>query len=341
MNASLSTPYAGLGPQEVLDALDAAGLRGDGRILQLNSFENRVWQLFLEDGSAVVAKFYRPGRWSDAQILEEHAFACELAAAEVPMIAPRVLRPAVEGLRAWPTQAPTLVVLPGEPAHRFAVADRCAGREPPLELPDTLRRIGSFIGRLHAVGAKRLFAQRTTMDPGVDAHAARALLLAQERVSAGELAAWRDASARAADAVAEAFARAGTLATLRLHGDCHAGNVLWRDGPQVVDLDDACNGPAVQDLWMLVSGDAQTMRQQFDALLAGYEDFREFDDAERALIEPLRTLRILRHAAWLALRWHDPIFPHSFPFFGTPAYWSQLTAQLREQLALMATGADH
>jgi Ser/Thr protein kinase RdoA (MazF antagonist) len=328
--------YAGFGPQQVLDALDDAGLRGDGRILQLNSYENRVWQLFLESGEAVVTKFYRPGRWTDAQILEEHAFALELAAAEVPVVPPRVLQPlAGAALQGLPAAAPTLAVLPGEPRHRFTVADRCAGREPELEQAGTLRRIGGFIGRLHAVGARGRFAHRTTMDPAVDGARARELLLAGGFVSDAELPAWRDACDRALETIAQAFHRAGPLALLRLHGDCHLGNVLWRDGPHVVDLDDACNGPAVQDLWMLVSGDAATMRQQFDELLTGYEDFRDFDDAERVLVEPLRTLRMLRHAAWLAARWTDPSFPLNFPFFGSAAYWAQQTAQLREQMALM------
>lgn len=329
--------YAGFGPQQVLDALDAAGLRGDGRILQLNSYENRVWQLFLEDGACVVAKFYRPGRWSDAQILEEHAFALELAAEEVPVVPPRVLQPDPGTALQWlPPSAPTLAALPGMPRHRFTVADRCAGREPELEQPGTLQRIGAFIGRLHAVGARRLFEHRTTLNPRPDGVRARELLLAGGFVTDAERPDWHDACDRALDAIGEAFAAAGGLATLRLHGDCHLGNVLWRDGPHVVDLDDACNGPAIQDLWMLVSGDPTTMRRQFDELLAGYEQFRDFDDAERALVEPLRTLRMLRHSAWLAERWSDPSFPLNFPFFGSPAYWSQQAAQLREQCTQMA-----
>jgi Ser/Thr protein kinase RdoA (MazF antagonist) len=329
--------FANLTPPDVLEALDAAGLRGDGRILQLNSYENRVFQLFLEDGSAVVTKFYRPGRWTDAQIIEEHQFALELAAAEVPVVPPRVLQPVPDsGLRWLPPEAPTLAVLADTPPHRFTVADRCAGREPELDHPGTLRRIGAFIGRLHAVGARRPFVERVTLDPVRDGARARDLLLAGGFVTDAERPGWRSTCDATLQAIADAFDRVGSMATLRLHGDCHLGNVLWRDGPHVVDLDDACNGPAVQDLWMLVSGDPHTMRRQFDELLAGYEDFRDFDDAERALIEPLRSLRMLRHAAWLAERWSDPSFPINFPFFGTPAYWSQLTAQLREQCAAMA-----
>jgi len=330
--------YTNLTPRQVLDSLDAVGLRGDGRILQLNSYENRVFQVFLEDGRAVVAKFYRPGRWSDAQIVEEHDFALELAAAEVSVVPPLVLRaePGVAGL-VLHGDPPTLAChLVDGATHRFAVAMRCAGREPELDDPATLERIGRFIGRLHAVGGRQPFLHRHQLDPRADGQRALTLLLQGEFVPPMELPAWHDACARALDAVVGAFDAASPLATLRLHGDCHRGNVLWRDsGPNVVDLDDAMQGPAVQDLWMLVSGDATTMAQQLNTLLAGYEQFADFDDRERKLIEPLRTLRMVRHSAWLAERWGDPTFPLNFPFFGTAAYWSQQTAQLCEQLELM------
>lgn len=343
--------YDDLTPQQVLDALDAVGLRGDGRILQLNSYENRVFQVFLEDGGAVVAKFYRPGRWSDAQILEEHAFALELAAAEVPVVPPLVL-----SARAAPVErssapagaaAPGALRLAGEPTtlalvagHRFAVAARCAGREPELEAPDTLARIGRFIGRLHAVGRLRPFEHRHHLDPARDATRAIDLLLGGDFVPPEQLATWRAAAEQALASLTAAFSSVQPLATLRLHGDCHIGNVLWRHtepggGPHIVDLDDAMQGPPVQDLWMLVSGDPAAMARQFEALLTGYTQFSAFDERERALVEPLRTLRMLRHSAWLAERWTDPSFPRNFPFFGTPAYWSQQATQLREQVALM------
>lgn len=344
MSSALAA-YAGLGPQQVLAALDAVGQRGDGRILQLNSYENRVFQVMLEDGGAVVPKFYRPGRWSDAQILEEHAFALELAAAEVPVVAPLALHDAgvAAGLQLQ-GEPPTLASLAIDGMqHRFAVAPRCAGREPELEDPAALRQLGRFIGRLHAVGATRPFEHRHRLDARADATAAQALLEQGGFVTPAELPAWRAVSEQALALLVAAFDALQPLATLRLHGDCHLGNVLWRSEgdsgkPHIVDLDDAMQGPAVQDLWMLVSGDAQTMRQQLGTLLEGYEQFREFDDRELALIEPLRTLRMLRHSAWLAARWADPSFPINFPFFGSAAYWSQQTTQLREQIELMQGG---
>ena len=345
--------YEDLTPQQVLDALDAVGLRGDGRILQLNSYENRVFQVFLEDGRVVVPKFYRPGRWSDEQILEEHAFALELTEAEVPVVPPMVLSgvatvPWHGGSEQPPERShpgllghpPTLACWAG---HRYAVAQRCAGREPELDRPGVLQRIGGFIGRLHAVGRRSAFAQRHHLDARRDGRRAVALVLDGGFVPADQSGAWQRAAEAALTAIASAFDGfdpAAPLATLRLHGDCHIGNILWREseggsGAHVVDLDDAMQGPAVQDLWMLASGDSGTETHRLDQLLDGYEAFSPFDDRERALVEPLRTLRMLRHSAWLAERWSDPTFPINFPFFGTSAYWSQQTAQLREQLEAM------
>ena len=338
--AAAPVGYSDLTPSQVLDALDAVGLRGDGRILQLNSYENRVFQLFLEDGGAVVAKFYRPGRWSDDQILEEHAFALELDAAEVPVIPPLPLDPAQAGSAAAVTlrgQPPTLACIgSGASPHRFSVSRRCAGREPELDDPATLRQIGRFIGRLHAVGRRRPFLHRHVMNPGRDGRAALQRLLDGDFVTDDQRPAWRGTVERALDAVELAFAEHGKPTTLRLHGDCHLGNVLWRDGgPHVVDLDDACMGPAVQDLWMLVSGDADSLADQLARLLEGYTQFSDFDRRELRLIEPLRTLRMVRHSAWLADRWSDPAFPPAFPFFGSAAYWSQQTTQMREQIEAM------
>ena len=332
--APAARQFDALTPQQVLDALDAVGLRGDGRILQLNSYENRVFQIYLEDSTAVVAKFYRPARWSEAQIVEEHAFALELAEAEVTVVPPLILRadPNAEGLALY-GEPPTLATWHD---HRFAVAARCAGREPELDDPNTLRQLGRFLGRLHAVGKRRPFAHRHHLHAQTDGQRALALLQRGGFVPLDQLPSWRDASEAALQAVTAAFAALEPVATVRLHGDCHPGNVLWREGaPNVVDLDDAMQGPAVQDLWMLVSGDASSMARQLDTLLDGYGQFSEFDDRERALIEPLRTLRMLRHSAWLAERWSDPTFPLNFPFFGSAAYWSQQTAQLREQIELM------
>jgi Ser/Thr protein kinase RdoA (MazF antagonist) len=325
-------PFDHLTPQAVLDALDTVGVRGDGRLLQLNSYENRVLQVMLEDGGVVVAKFYRPGRWSDAQIGEEHGFATELAAAEVPVVPPLAL---ADGRMLGHADIDGTI-------FRLAVYARRAGHGPELDDLGTLRWLGRFIGRLHAVGERRGFAHRRTLDAATFGHAALARLLKLDLIPPAQLPGWRTACEQAV-AMADRTLAAVPAQALRLHGDCHPGNILWRDpdeggaagGPHIVDLDDAVNGPAMQDLWMLLSGSPDAMRGQLAAVLQGYRQFRRFDLRELALIEPLRTLRMVHHSAWLAERWDDPAFPAAFPWFGTPGYWGQQTTQLREQIAAM------
>ncbi|KQV99900.1 serine/threonine protein kinase [Rhizobacter sp. Root1221] len=317
------TPYAGLTPEAVLDALDTVGLRGDGRLIQLNSYENRVFQVFLEDGSVVVPKFYRPGRWTDAQIHEEHAFALELQEAEIPVAAPLVL----DGggtLARFDVSGQT---------YRFAVAARRSGRAAELEDPAVLEWIGRFIGRIHAVGAKKPFEHRLSLDIATHGTAPRDWLLASELIPLDAESGWKQAVDAALDAVRECFDRVGPCRTLRLHGDCHTGNVLWTEaGPHFVDLDDALNGPAVQDFWMLLSGEPVAMRRQLNDLLSGYEDFMEFDWRELRLIEALRTLRMIHYSAWIARRWNDPAFPVAFPWFGGRGYWNEQATRLLDQV---------
>jgi Ser/Thr protein kinase RdoA (MazF antagonist) len=330
--------YAELDPERVLAALDALGLVGDGRLLQLNSYENRVFQVHLEDGSVVVPKFYRPGRWSDAQILEEHAFARELTQADVPVVAPRELRSSAPSVRLV-GKPPTLAhVALGSDEHRVAVCDRHAGRAPELEDPEALEWLGRFLGRLHAVGARHLFKHRRSIGPAWG-QAARERLLAGDFIPEAERPLWQRRCDEALALIGEAFDRAAPRRVLRLHGDFHPGNIMWRPdaggGPHVVDLDDACNGPAVQDLWMLLAGDAATMRRQLAHLLDGYRAFSDFDERELALVEPLRTLRMLCHSAWIAERWSDPAFPIAFPWFGSAGWWSQQAMQLAEQIDAM------
>ena len=328
-------PYAALTPDLVLDALAGVGLHGDGRLMALGSYENRVYQVTLEDGSRVVAKFYRPGRWSEAQILEEHAFALELAGAEVPVVAPLLLQ--------------------GRSLHRhagfdFAVSPWRGGRMPELDDFEVLEWLGRYLARIHNVGAARPFVHRPRLDLPGFGQEPRDWLLDAQAIPMDQQSAWRDACDEALELIA-AGARpssAGGLfglkdaTTIRLHGDCHPGNVLWtpvddagHGGPHFVDLDDARMGPAVQDLWMLLSGERRQRTMQLAALLDGYEQLRPFDRRELALIEPLRTLRLIHYSAWLARRWSDPIFPLNFPWFGSSDYWRGQVDMLREQIEAM------
>ena len=311
-----SHPYSRLTPDLVLDAIAAAGLRPDGRLLGLNSYENRVYQVGLEDGAMVVAKFYRPGRWSDAQIDEEHAFAKELAEREIPVVAP------VHSLTFE--------------QFRVAVYPRRGGRTPELDDGKVLEWIGRFIARIHAVGATRKFSSRESLTPRTFGHEPRAFLLQTNFIPADLLDAWKAVTEQALAGVTRCFERAGDVRAIRLHGDCHVGNILWTDeGPHFVDLDDARMGPAMQDLWMLLSGDRASMSRQLLDVLAGYEDFAELDRRELHLLEALRTLRLIHYSAWIARRWDDPAFPAAFPWFNTQRYWQDRILELREQIALM------
>jgi Ser/Thr protein kinase RdoA (MazF antagonist) len=329
-----SHPYASLTPDKVLDALASIGLMGDGRMLSLNSYENRVYLVYLETPYAqvhpqVVVKFYRPNRWSRAQILEEHRFAHELEEGEVPMVAPlEILGTTLNQFEEF----------------SFSVSPRCGGRTPELDQPKVLERIGRFIARLHVVGRASPFATRPTLDIHSFGYESREFLLASDMIPPELITSWRAIADQALEAVAGAFERVGKVNQIRLHGDCHPGNILWTEdrgnqtiapGPHFVDLDDARMGPAVQDIWMLLSGDEQEIKQQANELLKGYEDFLEFDDRELALIEPLRTLRLIHYSAWIARRWADPAFPAAFPWFNSQRYWQDRILELREQVGLL------
>ena len=322
MSTTSIQPYAQLTPDTVLDALDDVGLRTDGRLLALNSYENRVFQVGQENGPPVVAKFYRPVRWSDAAILEEHAFTLDLAGREIPVVPPLIL-----------AAGTSLHVHQG---FRFAVYPRRGGRMPEFDRGETLEWMGRFIGRIHAVGRLQPYNHRPTLDIASFGDEPRAFLLAGNWLPADLLTAWKSVIDQALEGVRACFKRAGDVMHLRLHGDCHAGNVLWTDeGPHFVDFDDSRMGPAVQDLWMLLSGDRAGMSSQLADVLAGYEDFCEFDTRELYLLEALRTLRLIHYSAWIARRWHDPAFPAAFPWFNTQHYWQDRILELREQIALM------
>lgn len=314
-------PYAKLTPDCILDAIDSAGFRCDGRMQALNSYENRVYQAWLEDGASLIAKFYRPGRWPEAAILEEHRFALELAEREIPVVAPLVL-----GGR----------TLHEHGGYRFALYPRRPGRSPELEDPDTLRWLGRFIGRIHAVGALQPFVHRPAIDIESFGSEPSRFVLEHDFVPADLRETYRSVVEDVIERVRRAYQRAGRVPAIRLHGDCHAGNILWtEEGPHFVDLDDARMGPPVQDIWMWLSGERDAMQAQLAAVIAGYREFNGFATGQLALIEALRTLRMIHYAGWLARRWDDPAFPAAFPFFNTQRYWQDHILALREQAAAL------
>lgn len=314
--------FRGLGPDEILAAVEATGLRADGRVSALNSYENRVYQVGIEDGPPVIAKFYRPGRWSDECILEEHAFTLELAEAELPVVAPMRGGDGRTLFHAGP--------------HRLALYPRVGGRAPELDDPDHLVMLGRCIARMHNIGALAPFRHRPTLDVESFAVEPARFLLDNGFVPDELRESYRVLAEHLVGRLRMRFDAVREVGRLRLHGDCHLGNILMRDGaPFLVDFDDARNGPAIQDLWMLLSGDRQYMTARVYDVLDGYTEFRDFDPRELSLIEPLRTLRQMHYAAWLARRWDDPAFPRAFPWFNTRRFWEEHILALKEQLALL------
>lgn len=313
-----NTPFAGLEPDLICQAVEARGWLSDGRLLALNSYENRVWQVGIEDGEPLIAKFYRPGRWSDEAILEEHQFAIELAEAGLSVVAPMVL----EGQTLFHHQG-----------FRFALFPRRGGHAPELGRQDTLQTLGRVLGRLHAIGRQSSFSHRATYTVAAWGHESVRYLLESRWLPMHLETGFEALCQHLLEAVETTWARAGSFQTLRLHGDCHPGNILWRDEKaHFVDLDDCLTGPAIQDLWMLISGDRLEREQQLGWLMEGYRLFSDFDPRELHLVEPLRSLRMLHHQAWLARRWDDPAFPRAFPWFEDGRHWENVMQQLREQL---------
>ena len=325
MTQSPAHPYEALSPDLVLDAVESCGYLSDARVLALNSYENRVYQVGIEDASPLIAKFYRPQRWSDAQILEEHTFTQALHELEISVVPP-IADADGNTLRTFAHQ--------GNP-FRFALYPRQGGHAPNLDDYDQLLSLGRVLGRIHALGRARPFIERPSLDVQSFARDSYSFLLENDFIPPSLRESYRSLGADLIRRLEDRFAQTH-FTPIRLHGDCHPGNILWRgDAPHFVDFDDARNGPAVQDLWMLLSGEREQQSLQLAEILDGYREFCDFDLAELNLIEALRTLRIMHYSAWLARRWDDPAFPRHFPWFNTERYWGEHILELREQLAAL------
>jgi len=323
MRTTGNHPYDLLTPDVVVAAVESCGFLSDGRMLALNSYENRVYQVGIESASPLIAKFYRPGRWSNEAILEEHRFALELAREEIPAVAPLQR----EGI--------TLFEHGG---FRFALFPRQGGYWPELAVREDREWMGRFLGRIHVVGRRRQFRERPTFSIERFGVEPRDYLLEAGWLPPHLREAYDSVSEDVLERVERLFQDTPT-SSLRLHGDCHPGNVLWTaDGPHFVDLDDCLMGPAIQDLWMLLSGNRREMAEQLSQILDGYGQFADFDYRELVLIEALRSLRMIHYAAWLARRWDDPAFPRAFPWFAEAKFWEQHVLNLREQLAALEEG---
>ncbi len=313
-------PYSTLSPDVVMDAIESIGYQCDARNLELNSYENRVYQVGIEEAEPIVAKFYREHRWTDAQILEEHTFTQELADNDITAVPP--------------------IKIDGRTLHeyqgfRFSVYERRGGRAPALDDNTSLTILGRYIGRIHGVAKTRTFKVRPRISIEEFGDSASAFLLENDFIPRDLCPAYESVAHGLLEDLRGVLTEPVT--TIRLHGDCHMGNVLWREEmPHFVDFDDARTGPAIQDLWMMLSGDPETQSEQMRHILKGYRDFADFEYAQLRLIEPLRTLRMMHHAAWLARRWDDPAFPRAFPFFNTERYWSEHVLELREQWSRLA-----
>lgn len=321
MNHENQTSYEGLDPNVILDAIENTGFLCTGSLLALNSYENRVYQIGIENAEPIIAKFYRPYRWSSEAILEEHQFSLELVEHEIPVIAPFIVN--------------------GQTLHqyrdfRFALFPRIGGHPLELDNNEQLEWMGRFIGRLHGVSASKPFQHRIQLNAQIYGHESYELLIEKSFIPDYLKPNFCKTVETVLEKINQVVKCVGSVEQIRLHGDCHAGNVLWREsGPHIVDLDDCLMGPAIQDIWMLLSGEPKQMEVQLTKILKGYREFHDFNPRERYLIEVLRTLRMLHYTGWLAKRWDDPAFPLSFPWFNTPVYWQNQIINFNEQIELL------
>ena len=314
-------PFHTLTPDFIMDAVESQGFRCDCRNLTLNSYENRVYQVGIEDEKPLIAKFYRPDRWTDRQIIEEHDFTLELAGRELPVVAP------------WRNAAGQSLFQ--HHGFRFALYPRQGGHAPEFDNLDNLLILGRMLGRMHRIGAVQSFTERPALDSQSFGRESVALI-SEQFIPSEYRESYRILTGQLLEKLEQTLSDCGEVRFIRTHGDCHSGNILWRDhAPHFVDFDDSRMAPAVQDLWMMLSGDRSRKMTQLDVLLEGYQEFYDFNPTELRLVEPLRTLRMLHYSAWIARRWDDPAFPIAFPWFNTMHYWGEHILELREQLAAL------
>ena len=308
--------YSLLSPDFMLDAIESIGIHVDSGLLELNSYENRVFQFLDENRQRFVVKFYRPARWSDEQIQEEHDFSLQLKSADIDVVAPLQF----DGC--------SLFIYQG---YRFAIFPSAGGRPIEVDNLDALESVGRNLGRVHQLASQQSFLHRPTVSVVEFVQTPKQILQQNNFVPVHLETSFFDVYDLLSKEIALQY-KPDDKQLIRLHGDLHAGNILWRDKVTLLDFDDCRQGPAVQDVWMMLHGERHEQLLQLEVMLEGYEEFCSFDTKQLTLIEPLRAMRMMHYMGWIAKRWQDPAFSRHFAWFTDEQYWQQQVTVLQEQI---------